>query len=172
LAQHPQHLPSLDQLGRLCWSLGRKDDALAAFARLAEADARNPEAHRQLARAQAAAGHPDLAVRSMEHALSVAVDAPLLSDFAWLLATNPDPSVRDGRRALDLALRAVAGAPTGPREVILLAAACAEAGDFERGVREIDQALARLPAEVAPALGALKEKLGRHEAIRAEATFP
>ena len=58
------------------------------------------------------------------------------NDLAWLLATSPDPEVRDGPRALQLAQQAV-GTTGGENVGFLdtLAAAHAEVGDFERAVQ-------------------------------------
>ncbi len=55
-----------------------------------------------------------------------------LNNLAWVLATAPDESVRDGKRAVKLAKRAMRMA--GPKAVFTadtLAAAFAENGDFE-----------------------------------------
>ena len=52
-----------------------------------------------------------------------------LNAFAWLLATSPDESVRDGAEALRLAQRA-RGLTNSPVTLLTLAAALAEAGQF------------------------------------------
>ena len=58
-------------------------------------------------------------------------DATLLNDTAWLLATNPNASIRDGAEAVILACRAaeLSGSKT-PEILGTLAAAYAEAGRF------------------------------------------
>ena len=107
-----------------------------------------------------------------------------LADFAWLLATHPDAAVRDGKRALELAERAIAtggavrirgtcreragGLPRGPRA----RAARAEAGDFEQAASEVEAAIPKLPPEAAPALRHLLEDLGKGQPVRAEPRFP
>jgi hypothetical protein len=62
-------------------------------------------------------------------------DATLLEDAAWLLATNPNASVRNGPEAVELAQRAVK-LSEGREPAILdtLAAAYAEAGQFDKAV--------------------------------------
>jgi len=57
------------------------------------------------------------------------------SDFAWLLSTCPDESIRDGKKAVMLATQAceVSGW-TNLTYIGTLAAACAELGDFENAV--------------------------------------
>ena len=67
---------------------------------------------------------------------AVALDpllVPASQRLAWLLATSPEPSLRNGPEAVALAKRV--GHATGDREAVLLdtlAAACAEAGQYER----------------------------------------
>jgi tetratricopeptide (TPR) repeat protein len=73
------------------------------------------------------------AVKDFEQALELDdKDTGLLNNFAWVLATSPDDDVRDGKRAVDLATKAVE--LTNEKEAHILstlAAAYAEVGDFE-----------------------------------------
>jgi Tfp pilus assembly protein PilF len=58
-----------------------------------------------------------------------------LNNLSWLLSTNPDASVRNGPRAVELALRSNRIAnQTSPAILRTLAAAYAEAGQFENAV--------------------------------------
>jgi tetratricopeptide (TPR) repeat protein len=64
-----------------------------------------------------------------------------LNDSAWILATDPDPRVRDGRDAVRLARRACD--ESGWKVPVLigtLAAAYAEAGDFKEAVLKAEKA--------------------------------
>jgi tetratricopeptide (TPR) repeat protein len=66
-----------------------------------------------------------------------------LNNYAWALATSPDDALRDGAKALELAQRAITntdGEPT-PNFLDTLAAAYAEAGDFEAATREMQRAV-------------------------------
>ncbi len=63
-------------------------------------------------------------------------DATAYKNLAWLLATCQEASFRDGKRAVEQATKACAiSAWNDPIAVKILAAACAEAGDFENAVK-------------------------------------
>ena len=72
-------------------------------------------------------------------------DADALRRLAWILATAPYPEVRDGKKAVAFAKQAdqlVGG--TNPGILSILAAAHAEAGDFEKAIATQQQAIALL----------------------------
>lgn len=76
------------------------------------------------------------AIAAYRHALNLKPDwAEVLNNLAWILATHPDESMRDGAAALDFAQRA--SQLTGNTNFWFqqtLAAACAEKADFARAV--------------------------------------
>ncbi len=75
-------------------------------------------------------------------------NASVLGRMAWVLATNPEASVRNGPRAVELAQRA-ADLDGGRHAIVLdtLAAAYAEAGRFNEAVQAAQQALALASAQ-------------------------
>jgi predicted Zn-dependent protease len=172
----PSHRDTWFQLGMLLWDAGRTKDAVSSFDNFVRLDRANYNGWRVLAKAQAAASRPKEAVESFEKGIAAAGRperaAPLLADLAWTLATNPDPAVRDGRRALELASRALEAGPPNPQTVLSLGAACAEAGEFQRGVREVEAAIPKLPPEVEPAMRKLVDDLSKHQVVRAVPRFP
>jgi tetratricopeptide (TPR) repeat protein len=90
----------------------------------------------------------------------------LLNNLAWLLATNPDPNVRDGAQAVKLASRAAE--LTGQRHpgaLDTLAAAHAEAGQFKEAVAAVEQGLKL--AEAARDTGLADQLRARRELYRA-----
>jgi tetratricopeptide (TPR) repeat protein len=76
------------------------------------------------------------AIDDLVRALGFRDDVEIASLKAFILATSDDASVRDGRRALEEAKRAVARSEGEPRmhALMALAAAYAETGDFKRAV--------------------------------------
>ncbi len=69
-------------------------------------------------------------------------DVLVLNNLAWLLATSPDDSVRDGKRAVELALKVVETSPT-PTYISTLAAAYAEIGDFEKALKTLEEGIGK-----------------------------
>ena len=87
-------------------------------------------------------------------------DPFLLNDTAWMLATHPDKAVRQGKRAIALAQRAVyITEGRNPSILGTLAAAYAEAGDFDKAVQT---------ARRAANLALLQKKNKLAESIRAK----
>jgi tetratricopeptide (TPR) repeat protein len=84
------------------------------------------------------------ALRDLKELGFLASDSPrMLNELAWLLATFPDPSVRDGREAVRLAQRA--GEITNRLDapvLATLAAAHAETGNFPHAMNTAQEALA------------------------------
>jgi tetratricopeptide (TPR) repeat protein len=157
--------------GSLLWDFGKTDEAIAMYSRLVAGDPKNPEAYRQLGKVQAAAGRPREAIATLERGIAAAPDAALYGELAWLLATHPDPDVRDGARALQLAKQVAPREKRGLRTVTLFAAASAEAGQYEEGRQEVEAALARMP-EHSPALQKLLADLASRQPVRVEPKFP
>jgi tetratricopeptide (TPR) repeat protein len=65
-----------------------------------------------------------------------------LNNLARILATHPDPALRDGERAVELAQRAVAGrGAENPYSQGAMATALAETGRFDEALIAVEQAL-------------------------------
>ncbi len=127
---------------------GRFGDAATEYEAIIRRRPRHADAHRALGKALAAIGEPAEGLQHLREALRLDPDrADFMRDTAWLLATCPDGQVRDGPEALRLAARALERAPTaGPIYLDVLAAACAEAGEFGRAVETARQAVAAAEA--------------------------
>ncbi len=89
------------------------------------------------------------AVTEYERCLELDADnAVALANLALVLSTCSDSTVRDGRRALDLALRACAVVSESKGWALAaLAAAYAQLGDFVRAMEAQDQALSLAKGE-------------------------
>ena len=119
----------LDEARTLAASLPPRErgEILAAVGRGLAASGRAREAAETLRAASEATPH----------------DRDLTTDLAWLLSTSEELSVRDGAAALRLMSGLTAtGQSLTLRETIVLAAACAEAGNFADALGLVDQALA------------------------------
>jgi tetratricopeptide (TPR) repeat protein len=90
---------------------------------------------------------------------------PVLVQTAWVLATSPDVSVRDGSEAVKLAARAIqlsGGESAGSLDV--LAAAYAESGRFAEAVETAKRALAIVSGGEKALAAALRERIRCYEA--------
>ena len=67
------------------------------------------------------------------------------NNLAFILATAPDESLRDGARAVELALEAVQLAEPSPALCDTVAVAYAETGDFPEAIRWTEKAIASEP---------------------------
>ena len=102
------------------------------------------------------AGEYNFALRDYQEAVKVDSDNPaVLNCLAWLLATAPEAGLRDGRRAVEAAARAVQLERGTEWDTIdTLGAAFAEAGRFAEAVRCAKEALKLAPPSEHPDLEA------------------
>ena len=107
-------------------------------------DQLTPEVHAQIAVMQAKQGKFQNAAGHYLEALRLKPDAPeVLNNLAWLLATCPDASVRDGTQAVKYAERACELTHYSVTPIVgTLAAAYAEAGRFDEAMATAQKACA------------------------------
>ena len=81
-------------------------------------------------------GRLEKSVEQMEIVYKLSKSNPVIAcNLAWTLATNPDESIRDGKRALELAEKAVeVTRGERPEPLDVLAAAYAELGDAKKAI--------------------------------------
>ena len=158
LEKDPENVPLLFQAALLC--LEREayakalETGLKADALLAKEDSTNedPESA-EMRRRQKLAVWQFLAnffLMSGEHSRAVefyaryvevdAENALILNNYAWILCTSPDDAVRDGKKAVELAEKAIA-LDHRAGYVSTLAAAYAELGNFEEAKKRVDEAI-------------------------------
>ena len=140
---YPLNFQALTNSGAVELSRGNVTQAKEYFERAIEANPLYSEAHYNLALIQTREGQFRDAVAHYEKCLEIATqDSDSLGNLAWLLATCPDDSIRNGKRAVELAQRLERQAEKPyPRMYDVLAAAYAETGEFGRAVQMAERAV-------------------------------
>lgn len=143
LEQDPDNAQAHANLGYVLGETGRIEEAVAHDRRAIALAPSLAGAYANLGKALKAQGRYAQAATVLREGLAnAAPDVWVANNLAWLLATCPDPAVRDGQEAVRWARRAVelAGRPD-PAVLDTLAAALAERGDFDEAVRTARQAV-------------------------------
>ncbi len=119
---------------------------------LVAAQPRDAVAHLLLGQALKRTGDPALAISHIRTSLEIQPDWPLaINDLAWMLATHPKESIRDGGEAIQLAEGlCVKTKYRRPTLLDTLAAAYAEGGRMDDAVSTMQKAIALLPAGATP----------------------
>ncbi len=139
----PEDAGARTKLGIILAERGRLDEAITHFQKALEIKPDDPNTGNNLgvARSQREGLLKALA-RQRELLRSRPNDLALLNDIAWLLATNPNASLRNGAEAIKLAEQAVRLSDEQEPAVFgTLAAAYAEAGRFPEAVQTAERAL-------------------------------
>ncbi len=136
----------VDQMMRLGIGLieqGRLQKAIDQFLLVLKLSPNQTDAHCRLGMLYSACQQPAEAVQHYREALRLQPDSTFaLNNLAWLLATHPDPQLRNGAEAVQLAQRAVE--VTKHKQAVFvgtLAAALAEAGRVEEAVAAAQEAM-------------------------------
>ncbi|HEX3619812.1 MAG TPA: tetratricopeptide repeat protein [Candidatus Udaeobacter sp.] len=143
LAQAPDQAEAQYNLASALLRKGRIDEAIIHYEKALELLPGNADAHANLGSALLAKGRIAEAIGQYKEALTLAPEnVAAQSNLAWLLATSPDPSLRNGPEAVLLAEQA-SRSSDGKRPLALriLAAAYAEAGRFSEAKATAHEAL-------------------------------
>ena len=139
----PNYADAYYNRGTVLFAKGRTDEAIADWTKALETQPNDADAHTSLGNALLQKGSPREAIAHYLTALALAPEDPhSRNNLAWILATAPDNSIRDGARALGFAQEAVQ--LSGGREPLFLrtlAAAYAESGRFSEAIAVAQQAL-------------------------------
>jgi tetratricopeptide (TPR) repeat protein len=143
LSLRPQYLDARLNLGSLLLQRGRTAEAITNLETARRSQPNDAATHVTLALALMKNGQASEAAAEFNRALQLAPDkVSALNSFAWLLATAADDSVRDGKRAVQLAERANALAGNNDPTILhTLAAAYAEAGRFDEALQTARRAM-------------------------------
>ena len=163
----PDYADAYFNLGSVLFQQGRIDQAIVQWQKALAIRPRDAEAHRNVASALRKQGNVKEAISEYEQALNIVPeDSVALNNLAWILATSSDASMRDGARAVTLAVKAVqASGGRDPNFVRTLAAARAEAGQFAEAVATAEAAKALASAQSKPELASrLEEEIALYRA--------
>ncbi len=137
----PNNSLTLQLLAQLQAQAGRLEDAQRSYEH-ALALSPSAEACYYLAIVNALQGNASRAVTNLHQAIRLKPDyLAALNELAWILATHPDQTIRNGREAVELAERACK--ITGDQEARYwgtLDAAYAEAGRFPEAIKTVEKA--------------------------------
>lgn len=159
LKQQPQHARANLSLAILLKKQGHFDQATDHLRRTVASEPGNAAAYYHLGILYQQAGKYGAAITAYRTSLRHHPGHVLTqNNLAWLLATSPEPSLRNGAESVRLAenVRKVAGT-SNPNVLDTLAAAYAEAGQFDMAVQWQSKAVECAPAASKPILKARLE---------------
>ena len=143
LEVRPEFAEAGSKLGLALRQKGQQDEAIAQFLRAVQLNPSLANVQSDLGTLLLQKGQVDRAVTHYQAAIAIQpANAYFLNNLAWVLATCPNPQVRNGPKAVELAQRAERlGGAGNPAVLGTLAAAYAEAGRFPEAVRTAQHAL-------------------------------
>ena len=129
---------------------GRPRKAIRVFDRILAKEKDQWEALRGRADAHLSVGEHGRAIEDYELAVKIEPnDSGVLNNLAWVLATSPQDEVRDGQRAIDLAIHACDVTEyKAPHILSTLAASYAETGDFDKAIEWSTKAVETGPVSI------------------------
>ena len=149
----PENAPAHDNLAKALLQKGQVAEAMVHYRKFLEIEPENVEARDTLGTALIQQGKLREAIGQWQDALAIQPEnGNAASNLAWVFATCPEDSVRDGRHAVELAEKAlrISGGKI-PMIYKVLAAAYAESGRFADAI-ETAQRGAELASQSNPAL--------------------
>jgi tetratricopeptide (TPR) repeat protein len=152
----PENAPAHDNLAKALLKKGQVSDAMIHYRKFLELEPANVEARNTLGTALIQQGHVREAIQQWQEALATQPEnGNAASNLAWVFATSPEDSIRDGTRAAELgekALRISAGKI--PMIYKVLAAAYAENGRFADAIETAQRGAELATSQGNPALAA------------------
>jgi tetratricopeptide (TPR) repeat protein len=139
----PDNSPAHENLAKAFLQKGQVADALIHYRKLLELQPDNIEVHNIVGTVLIQQGRVGEGVEEWQKVLAIQPDnGNAMSNLAWVFATSPDQSLRDGPKAVELAKQALR--LSGGRIPILfrtLAAAYAESGEFSKAIQTAQQGI-------------------------------
>lgn len=167
----PEDSATLNSRGHAYYRLNEFRHAAADFTAALKADATNAAAYTNRGDLFADLGYYERALN--DYKLAIQHDPQLARAYqsaAWLLATCPDEKFRSAKTALESAQRAIQLDGSGDHRFLdTLAAALANAGQFDEARKTISLALQSAPPETASLYKTRVELYARNQPLRAKA---
>jgi len=139
----PENSPAHENLAKAFLQKGQVAGALIHYRKLLELQPDNIEVHNIVGTVLTQQGRVGEGVEEWQKVLAIQPDnGNAMSNLAWVFATSPDQSLRDGPKAVELAEQAIR--ISGGRIPILfrtLAAAYAESGEFSKAIQTAQQGI-------------------------------
>ena len=139
----PDNSPAHENLAKALLQKGKVSDALIHYRKLLELQPDNIEVHNIVGTVLIQQGRAREAVEEWQKVLTIQTDnGNAMSNLAWVFATSPDDSLRDGNKAVQLASEALR--ISGRRIPILfrtLAAAYAENWRFSKAIETAQEGM-------------------------------
>jgi len=154
-------------LGNALARQGQTKDAIAEFRAALQIDPTDADAHNNLGKALLQEGQTGEAIVQIQKALDLQPgNVVLQNNLAWMLATVPQTSLRNGTEALELAMKASqSSGGKNPNILRTLAVAYAETGAFSNAAQTAQNALQLAEAESNTALAdMLRREIKLYEA--------
>ncbi len=166
----PDHYDARYCLATALAMRGEPDRAITEYRAALQVKPDSAEAHGGLADLLARKGQAQEAVDHYRAALRSAPDRPgFANSLAWLLATSPDPAVRNGEEAVRLAERACTGIGfQEPTFLNTLAAAYAAAGRYDDAIQTLDRIIPWAASHNSDLHRDLEHRRRQYEAARDE----
>ena len=166
LRRHVEHKD--DAAAQIAYATAKKGLYKSALKMLNAELEKQPESTdflRTLADMELMFGHWGKAAKVYERILKLnPTDSGVLNNYAWLLATCPDDKLRDGKRALEMAVSACEITFYAEAHILsTLASAHAELGDFEKAREWARKAVELGEKEKHESLDNLKSELASYE---------
>ncbi|MCY2927471.1 MAG: tetratricopeptide repeat protein [Planctomycetota bacterium] len=166
----PNHPGIRFNLGLAQMKTGQIAEAIGSFQQALRIKPDMPEAHYNLGVCLCAQGKPGEGAAQWRQAIQLRPDNIVaLNDTAWLLATCPDASVRNGKEAVELASKSVKqSGGKAPELLDTLAVAYAEAGQFPDALQTARRAAELADGQNKPALAAeIRSRIPLYESAQA-----
>jgi tetratricopeptide (TPR) repeat protein len=163
----PVYGEALNNLGIALLNEGKSEEAIKHFQKALEVNPLHAQLYLSLGEAFYSLGNYREALARWRQGLSIEPNnRPLLNQTAWVLATCPKASLRNGSEAVELAQREMQlSGGQDPAVLDTLAAAFAEVGRFSEAVQTVRQALSLATQQNRQALAeVLKAQIALFEA--------